>query len=126
MPSGESETPKCNEQPAIGEELTLSVEEAEVERLKKEIQGKFDGRYVELVLTYTSGDLVRKYSPKQSQKCEVSTVEDGRQRRAVVRLAGARQPIKEGTTASNVVTAYENLLKQIEDEKCSKQQRHTV
>ncbi|KAI4643740.1 hypothetical protein J4E93_006752 [Alternaria ventricosa] len=122
MPSEESETPKCNEQPAIGEDLTLSVkEEAEVERLKKEIQGEFDGRYVELVLTYTSGDLVRKYSPKYSQKCEVSTVEVDGQEIAIARLPGARQPFKKGTAALDVVTAYENLLEKIEAEKSSKQ-----
>ena len=122
MPSRETETPKCNELPAIGKKPTLTQEDkAKVARLERQIQGEFDGRYVELVLTYTSVDLLSKDSPKHSERCEVSTVEVDGQKIAVARLPGARQPLRKGPAARDVVTAHVELLKEIEAVKPSKQ-----
>jgi len=96
------------------------------------LEGEFAGRYVELILTYMCTDRVEELTPEKSRiktrswEYEFSIAEDSGQKVVEVRLPGARQPFKEGTAAPNVVTAYEKLLKQIEDEKSSKQQRHAV
>ncbi|KAI4623269.1 hypothetical protein J4E83_004661 [Alternaria metachromatica] len=111
MPSREFATPKCNEPPPVEEKSKLSKEdEAEVARLRKLIEDHLNE------------------SAESSWRQEYEFKEGGTDGKkiALVYVANEEEPFLKGPAALDVVTAYEKLLKQIEDEKSSKQQRHTV
>ncbi|KAI4699847.1 hypothetical protein J4E89_011114 [Alternaria sp. Ai002NY15] len=110
MPWPVSEIPNaCTEQAAIVEKTTLDKEnEVKVARLKRRIKDILN-------------ELPRERRANSGQEYEFWIVKNGGQKIAEIRLAGARRPIKEGTAARDVVTAYEKLLEKVEAEKSSEQ-----
>ena len=83
--------------------------------------------YIGFPLTYTSADILNEApfdgSEESSypQEYEVVHKSNTDQNIAVVYLAGTKEVRSVGSAASDVVTAYENLLDKIEAEKSSKQ-----
>ncbi|KAI4928033.1 uncharacterized protein J4E92_005515 [Alternaria infectoria] len=95
-------TNACIEQTAVVNKSTLSKkDEAKVVRLQRQIEGDEESSY--------------------PQEYEFGHKNNTDQNIAVVYLAGTKEVRSVGSAASDVVTAYENLLDKIEAEKSSKQ-----
>ncbi|KAI4647618.1 uncharacterized protein J4E78_008934 [Alternaria triticimaculans] len=119
MPRTASTIPNaCIEQTAVVKKSTLSKEdEAKVEQLSERItdilgEAPFDEN---------------EESPWPQEEYEVGVKgKDGQNIAVVYIVGGTKKEKRRGPVAPDVVTAYEELFKEIEAEKSSKQQRHTV